>query len=357
MSFKKEKKERIENYILELIKNGNHEDVKQKTIYACDISPTTYYRYLKNLKDKNLIKEDKNNRYVLADVRKELFCYKNKGLYEHEIYENDIDQFIKTLPKNIQNIWYYAFTEIMNNAIEHSSANEIHVLVAETPLDIIIVISDEGIGIFNNIKSFIEETTGEEISLEDAMRQLFKGKFTTKSENHAGEGIFFTSRIMDLFMIASSGLFFSHDNYKDLEAKISDIVPNSTLLKKGTSVMMQLSKNSNKETRTIFNQFTTPDEGFFRTEIKLKNFCEHGYPVSRSQARRIFDGMNLFKEVTIDFEGVSDLGQAFCHEIFVVFQNKFPDIQIKAINANENVQGMISRIINTEKLLKKKVKN
>ncbi|MDI3536643.1 MAG: hypothetical protein PWP16_1226 [Eubacteriaceae bacterium] len=180
-------------------------------------------------------------------------------------------------------------------------------------------------GIFNNIKSYIEKTTGERISLEDAMRQLFKGKFTTKAENHAGEGIFFTSRMMDLFLIASSGLFFSHDNYKDFDAKIADIDPNSRSFEKGTSVMMQLSKNSNKETRTIFDKFSSPDEGFFKTEIKLKHFCEHGYPVSRSQARRIFDGMNAFKEIIMDFESVSDVGQAFCHEIFVVFQNRYPD--------------------------------
>jgi hypothetical protein len=121
--------------------------------------------------------------------------------------------------------------------------------------------------------------------------------------------------------------------------------------------MMKLSKNSNKEARTVFNKFSTPDEGFFMTEIKLKNFCEHGYPVSRSQARRIFDGVNLFKKVIIDFEGVNDVGQAFCHEIFVVFQNRFPEIEITPINTNDNVSGMISRVLNTAKLLEKSENN
>ena len=241
----------------------------------------------------------------------------------------------------------------MNNAIEHSSSDNISVSVEETALDIIMLITDDGIGIFNNIRNFIIKTTGDDITLEDAMRELFVGKFTTKSENHSGEGIFFTSRIKDLFIIASGGLIFSHDNYKDMEAKISDVAPDAHISDRGTNVMMRLSKDTPKQLNDVFNEFAPVDEGFIKTEIKLKNFCEHGYPVSRSQARRILERLNLFKEVTLDFEGFNDVGQAFCHEIFVVFQNRCPDIQINYVNASDSIKGMITRVLNTANLLKK----
>lgn len=42
----------------------------------------------------------------------------------------------------------------------------------------------------------------------DAILELSKGKLITDAENHAGEGIFFTSRVFDEFAVISGGLFF-----------------------------------------------------------------------------------------------------------------------------------------------------
>lgn len=47
------------------------------------------------------------------------------------------------------------------------------------------------------------------------------------------------------------------------------------------------------------------DLGFAKTCIPVKNTCcEFGYPVSRSQARRLCSRLNKFEEVTFDFNGV-----------------------------------------------------
>ncbi|WP_051355953.1 STAS-like domain-containing protein [Acetobacterium malicum] len=83
-------------------------------------------------------------------------------------------------------------------------------------------------------------------------------------------------------------------------------------------------------------------------EIKLKNLCKNKYPMSRSEARRIIESSNAVKEITLDFEDIDNIGQAFCHEIFVVFQNKNPKMKINFVNANNEVMGMIKRILNTE---------
>lgn len=89
-------------------------------------------------------------------------------------------------------------------------------------------------------------------------------------------------------------------------------------------------------------------------EIRLKNFCENGYVMSRSEARRIVRGLSSCQEVIINFEYISNAGQAFCHEVFIVFQNKNPNIKINYINANEAVDGMITRVLNTAKMLNSK---
>jgi anti-sigma regulatory factor (Ser/Thr protein kinase) len=44
-----------------------------------------------------------------------------------------------------------------------------------------------------------------------AILELSKGKLTTDPDRHSGQGIFFTSRMMDEFSILSRGAYFSHE--------------------------------------------------------------------------------------------------------------------------------------------------
>jgi hypothetical protein len=69
--------------------------------------------------------------------------------------------------------------------------------------------------------------------------------------------------------------------------------------------------------------------------------------VSRSQARRILNGLELFSEVILDFKSIQYIGQAFADEIFRVFPSMNPNTNIIAINANGDVQNMINRARNT----------
>lgn len=63
---------------------------------------------------------------------------------------------------------------------------------------------DNRIGIFKKIKEYYNYET-----LDDVISELFKGKLTTDSKNHTGEGIFFTSRLMDIFVVVSSKKYFT----------------------------------------------------------------------------------------------------------------------------------------------------
>lgn len=66
--------------------------------------------------------------------------------------------------------------------------------------------------------------------------------------------------------------------------------------------------------------------------------------ISRSQAKRLLAGVDLFRSVVFDFGGVSAIGQAFADQIFRVFANEHPDISLAPINANKDVQDMIGRV-------------
>ena len=61
-------------------------------------------------------------------------------------------------------------------------------------------------------------------------------------------------------------------------------------------------------------------------------------------SRRILSGLDKFRSVIFDFDKVPMIGQAFADEIFRVFREKFPDIEIQVVNTNEAVQFMIDRV-------------
>jgi hypothetical protein len=68
--------------------------------------------------------------------------------------------------------------------------------------------------------------------------------------------------------------------------------------------------------------------------------------ISRSQAKRLLTRFDRFKEIVLDFQNVDSIGQAFADEIFRVFKNEHPNINLHPVNANEEVMRMIVRAQN-----------
>lgn len=342
MGFSKSKRERIKKYILEKIENNDNQFV-HKTADNFDISLTTVYSYIRGLCDDNIIEKCKTEgrKYNLKEQYNFFkFDTEHMNLEEDRIFDEEIDPMVEKLPSNIWKIWNYAFTEMMNNAIEHSEAKIITGYISQNYLNTTIVIIDNGIGIFEKIKAYYHYD-----SIEDAMSELFKGKLTTDSLNHSGEGIFFTSRILDNFAALSSGKIFTHNNHFDNMDNLEDI----PCLKqwqndKGTKIIMMMSNSTTKELKEVFDMYSNQEDGFIKTQIPIKNVFENGYPVSRSQARRLSYRFDDFKEVVLDFKDVEDIGQGFAHELFVVFHKKHPGVVLLPENCNENIQKMINHV-------------
>jgi len=263
----------------------------------------------------------------------------NKNLQEHEVLE-DIERrssFVTSLPENVRSIFTYAFSEMFNNAIEHSKSQNIQIEVQKNK-NICFVVNDFGIGVFRNIM----HKRGLKSELE-AVQDLLKGKTTTQPKAHSGEGIFFTSKIADVFSLESYGYYLTIDN------RIHDVFfERKKPSKRGTKVYFELSANSEKHLNDIFKKYqTNPAEyAFDKTEIQLKLYTMGTIHISRSQARRVLTGLDKFKTVILDFDQVPNVGQAFADEIFRVFKNKHPDIALVSINMNEAVQFMVKRAQN-----------
>ncbi|MBE6716349.1 MAG: DUF4325 domain-containing protein [Ruminococcaceae bacterium] len=107
---------------------------------------------------------------------------------------------------------------------------------------------------------------------------------------------------------------------------------------------MSLSNFSDKKTFEIFDIYSNDEGSFTKTRIPLKNIFGDA-PVSRSQANRVCNRLDKFKEVIIDFDGIDWVGQGFAHQMFVVYKNQHPDIEFIPVNMNEAVTKMYNHVI------------
>ncbi len=284
----------------------------------------------------------KNNPQILPkSFRKK---YKNAKLEEHKVLMEVEQKFpnILNLSENVRSVFTFGFSEILNNAIEHSQSKIVSVEVSVDNNILSFIIEDSGVGIFRNImkKKDLQSET-------EAIQDLLKGKTTTMPKSHTGEGIFFTSKSADKFLLDSFG-------YQLTITPQNVDIKNISKIKRGTRAIFEISVDSKLHMADIFRKYTNlsedSDYGFDKTEIRVKLFTAGGVHISRSQARRILSGLEKFKIILLDFEDVPIVGQAFADEIYRVFHNFHPNIQIKEENMSEGVYFMVERAKNEAKI-------
>ena len=265
--------------------------------------------------------------------------YQRLGLDEHDVWFNDVKPKLGNQPENVSDIWDFAFTEMLNNAIDHSGGTRIVISVKTTAVTAQMTIVDDGVGIFRKIQQALHLPDESHSVLE-----LAKGKFTTDPRNHSGQGIFFTSRLIDFFFIMSGGVIFSHSFGTE-----DDWIGERKEEKDGTTVIMELNNHTSRTTKKVFDSFSDEEDYAFTKTVVPVKLAQYGSEklVSRSQAKRLLARVEVFKIVIFDFEGVDMIGQSFADQIFRVFAATHPQIELVQINANHEVSQMISRAKNT----------
>ncbi len=280
--------------------------------------------------------QTRNKRYELAPLVKWSKQYElGAGLAEDVVWRSDVAPLLGKLPENVLTIWHYGFTEMFNNVIDHSGSKLVTLALSKTAAATTVDIYDDGVGIFKKIQAALDL-----VDERHAVLELAKGKFTTDPANHSGEGIFFTSRMFDRFVIASGEVYFSHE-FDERE----DWILLASSAGGGTLVRMSLHNHTARTLKKVFDKFTSDDDyGFTKTvvPVKLMRYGDDNL-VSRSQAKRLLSRFDRFKVVVLDFSGVASVGQAFADEVFRVFKGKHPEVEIVAVRASSEVKRMISR--------------
>ena len=258
------------------------------------------------------------------------------GLEEDQVWCAAVLPLLEGLPANSIDIWQYCVTEMVNNAIDHSEGSRLTVAVRRRPSNTRVRVLDDGVGIFRKIKAAF--------NLEDenqAILELSKGKLTTDRDRHSGQGIFFTSRMLDEFSILSRGAYFSHE-----AAQPRDWLLPGDNLDSSTMVTMALENNTDRTLKDVFDQYSSGDNyDFSKTVVPLRlaKFGEEKL-ISRSQAKRALARVERFRAVVFDFEGVEMIGQAFADEMFRVWAKAHEDVECFVIGASPDVRKMVAAV-------------
>lgn len=330
--------EDIRRYIVENVEK-NPRGISRATAQHFGITRQAVNKHLQRLAEELVIRESGKTRsrvYKLAPLVEWRSGYEiAPELAEDLVWATDVRPALGALPDNVLNIWNHGFTEMFNNAIDHSGGSRINVQIKKTAADAEMLLWDDGVGIFKKIQAALSL-----LDERHAVLELAKGKFTTDPKRHSGEGIFFTSRMVDSFDILSGGVFFSHQ-FGDPTDWISERDQSQS----GTFVWMKLYNHTTRTTKKIFDQFSSDDDYTFNKTVVPVKLAKYGDDnlLSRSQAKRLLARIELFKVVIFDFAEVPSIGQGFADEIFRVFANEHPNIELIPIHAKSDVKRMIER--------------
>jgi len=265
-----------------------------------------------------------------------LFFTIEPGLEEDQVWSSAVLPLLEGLSQNDIDIWQYCVTEMVNNAIDHSGGSKLTVVVRRRSSNTEIEVLDDGVGIFRKIK--------EALDLEDetqAILELSKGKLTTDPDRHSGQGIFFTSRMLDEFSILSRGAFFSHKAQQS-----RDFILDNEDTDSSTMVTMALENNTGRTLKDVFDQYSSGDNYDFSKTVVPLRLAKSGDEklISRSQAKRALARAERFKAVVFDFAGIEMVGQAFADEIFRVWAKGHEDVECFVIDASPDVRKMIAAV-------------
>lgn len=336
----KARTEEIRSFILEAVR-AHPNDIARITSERFSITLQGVNYHLRSLLETDQLEAEGQTRkkiYRLKPFAEAKFSFEiTPEFAEHIIWSQHIAPLLVGVRPNVVDICNYGVTEMLNNVMDHSTAPAAMVEVCYDRDLICIRIVDDGVGIFRKIR--------EELGLEDdrhAILELSKGKLTTDPDNHTGEGLFFSSRMFDTFVLDSGTLYYTRFKGDDwlLEFHHMDT--------EGTRIRMEIDPKSSGTVEGIFDRFASEhdDWGFTKTHVPVRLAQHEGEKlVSRSQAKRLLARFDRFKEVFLDFADVDTIGPAFADQVFRVFPREHPDIELVYSRANEQVKRMINRVL------------
>jgi anti-sigma regulatory factor (Ser/Thr protein kinase) len=275
--------------------------------------------------------------YAPGLLRQVVKRYPLAGLSEDLPWSRDFAPYF-ALPAPVGRMLQHAFQELLNNAIDHSGGSSVTVSVRQTPNQVQLLISDDGLGLFDRVR--------ESFDIEDpmhAMLELSKGKLTSAPDRHTGRGLFFTSQLADVFDLHANGSAFQRRGWEGSGWRSGKPLQQQG----GTSVYLAISLDTQRTLESVLEAWSCDHSGvaFDRTSISLRLMTgTHTALDSRAQARRVVARLQQFRRAEVDFAGVNDVGHGFADELFRVFARSHPGVEIVPMNMSPRIAALVSAV-------------
>lgn len=271
-------------------------------------------------------------------LRQVVHQYPLAGLQEDLPWRQDFAPHF-ALPGEVQKMAQHAFTELLNNAIDHSGGTQVTVSMRQTPLQLQLLVSDDGVGLFERI--------AQSFAIDDpllAMFELSKGKLSSAPAWHCGRGLFYTARLADVFDIHANSAGFQHRAWCDEFWR-----PARALPRVGTSVYLAIALDTERTLDGVLRSHSLHGQGyaFDSTEVPLALLAPPGggaMLLSRADARRVTARLPRFGRAAIDFSGIESVGHGFADELFRVFRREHPSVELQAKKMAPAVGAMVASI-------------
>jgi anti-sigma regulatory factor (Ser/Thr protein kinase) len=275
--------------------------------------------------------------YRAGLLRQVVRRYPIAGLSEDQPWWRDFSPYF-TLPAEVNRMTQHAFTELLNNAIDHSDGANVTVSLRQTPSHVQLLVSDDGRGVFDKIQH--------DFDLDDprqAMLELSKGKLTSQPARHSGRGLFFTSRLADVFDLHANAAAFQRRDWDQGRWKAG-----RPMSRQGTSVYFGLALDTPRTLDSVLKAHSLDGQGlaFERTVVPLRLLAsELAGLESRAQARRVVQRLGRFRYAEVDFDGIAHVGHSFADELFRVLADETADVMLVPTHMTPEVAAMVHSVV------------
>jgi anti-sigma regulatory factor (Ser/Thr protein kinase) len=269
-------------------------------------------------------------------LRQAVHSYALRSLDEALPWSRDFAPLLDLSPTVARNA-QHAFTELLNNAIDHSGGTSVTVSVRQTPAHLQLLVSDDGCGLFARI--------GESFAIHDpaqAMLELSKGKLSSQPERHTGRGLYFTARIADILDLHANDSAFQHRAWQRHQWACT-----RPATRHGTSVFVAISLDSTLSLDAVMRDHSLDGAGygFERTVVPLQVLTSaRGGLESRAQARQVAARLVQFRRAELDFDGIAEVGHSFADELFRVFAREHPGVELVPTRTSPRVTALLASI-------------
>jgi anti-sigma regulatory factor (Ser/Thr protein kinase) len=276
-------------------------------------------------------------RHVPGPLRQVVQRYPLAGLQEDRPWRQDFAPCF-ALPPAVQAMAQHAFTELLNNAIDHSGGHSVTVSMRQTPLQLQLLVSDDGVGLFQRV--------AEHFDLPEpavAMLELAKGKLTSDPDRHCGHGLFFTAQLADVFDLHANTAAFQRRGWDGGRWHAQ-----RPATKAGTSIYLAIALDTPRTLEQVLHAHSASGQGwaFERTRVPMALLLPEGVRQlsSRAEARRALSRLEQFATAELDFSGVDHIGHGFADELLRVGARRLPGLQLQPTAMAPAVGAMLGSI-------------